>query len=263
MLRGRGNGGVTGIEIHLERVRDVARHDGALEKVDVLHHIDDAADVEQVLDRRFAVPGARVDHVDGGAGRAEIAALAPGLEVVTRVLRVQHEMPGSLGQRVLDQRGGEQQTTVVIQRAASAGQVLDAAFRSVGQADLRQEPQGRPVDLLDVIRRQGLVTPGFHAGLHGTEMVGQGARALRPAGVAPGRPASRDRGIGHVPLRRFRRRAGNLSWRPQDSHNSPYSRLKFYLPTGKSSRSETVRSSGREDPEIVKLAGLSPRPATS
>jgi hypothetical protein len=69
MLRDR-NGGVAGVEIHLEQVRDVARHDGALEEMDVLHHVDDAADVEQVLivDSRYR---ARVDHVDGGASGAE------------------------------------------------------------------------------------------------------------------------------------------------------------------------------------------------
>ena len=42
--------GVAGVEIHLERVGQVARHHRALEEMDVLERVDHAADVVEVLD---------------------------------------------------------------------------------------------------------------------------------------------------------------------------------------------------------------------
>ena len=50
--------GIAGVEIHLVRIGNIARHDGALEEMDVIHDVDDAADVVQILDRGVAVPGA-------------------------------------------------------------------------------------------------------------------------------------------------------------------------------------------------------------
>ena len=113
--------GVAGVEVHLERIGDIARHHRALEEMDVLHDIDDAADVVEVLDGRVAVAAVRVDHVDGGAGGAEVGALAPGLEVVARILAGQHEVACRLGQRVLDQRTRIQQPALRTQGATCAG----------------------------------------------------------------------------------------------------------------------------------------------
>ena len=104
MLRRAHYRGVAGIEVHLERIGDVARYDGALEEMDVLHDIDDAADVVQVRDQRFAVTHFRVDNIDRGTGRAEVHLLAPRLEIEARVLGVQHEMARGLGERVLNER---------------------------------------------------------------------------------------------------------------------------------------------------------------
>ncbi len=183
MLGRRGDGGVAGVEVHLERVGDVARHDRALEEMDVLHDVDDAADVEQVLDRRFAVAGARIDHVDRRAGRAEVRALAPGLEVVARVLAMQHEMPAGLGQRVLDQRRREQQAAIPVLHAAGTREDLDTGFRCIGQADFGQQAQRRAMDLLHVRPGvSGWYRPDSIPGRTGRRWAGRGpARSARRA----------------------------------------------------------------------------------
>ena len=60
--------------------------------------------------------------MDGRAGRAEIDPLAPGLQVVLRVLAVQREAPRGLGERVLDQRAREDQAALVVDDGAGRGQ---------------------------------------------------------------------------------------------------------------------------------------------
>ena len=71
--------------------------------MDVVHRIDDATDVVQILQLRLAVLALRVDHVDRGAGGTEIDFLAPGLEVETGILSVEREVARRLGNGVLDE----------------------------------------------------------------------------------------------------------------------------------------------------------------
>ena len=128
--------GVARIEVHLVRIRQIARNDGALEEVDVLHLVDDATDVIQILNLRLTVGAVGIDHVHGRAGGAEVHLLAPRLEIELRILRVERKVSASLGQHVFDQRTREQQSTTVTEGAARLQQDLHAGFRRIGQADL-------------------------------------------------------------------------------------------------------------------------------
>ena len=50
VLGGAADRGVAGVEIHFVRIGNVARHNGALEEMDVLHLIDHSPDVVEVAD---------------------------------------------------------------------------------------------------------------------------------------------------------------------------------------------------------------------
>jgi hypothetical protein len=194
---------VARIEVHLERIGNVPRHHGALEEVNVVHDVDDPPDVVQVLDGRFPVTRARIDDVHHRAGGAEVRPLAPGLEVVPGILRVQDEVAARLGQRVFDERGGEQQAAVLAHGAARLRQELDAGVRRIGQPDLRQQAQCGAMNLRDVAVVQGPIAAARHAGPDRPEVVRQRAGALGPAGVASGHTSCRNRVVSHVPLPRF------------------------------------------------------------
>ena len=116
MLGRAHHAGVAGVEVHIGGIGDVAADDGALEEMDMLHLVDDAGDVVDVLHRRFPIgAGDGIDDVHRRPGGAEIDALAPGLQVVLRILAVQRETPRGLGERVLHQRAREEQAALVVQ----------------------------------------------------------------------------------------------------------------------------------------------------
>ena len=170
----------------------------------MLHHVDDAADVEQVLDRRLAVTGARIDHVDGGAGRAEVASACPrargrGADPARAARNAAPPSPACPRRAPPGTAAGRCSLSV----QPAPGQVLDTALAA--RRPGRPRPAAaRPCGGSARCRRsQRLVAPAFHARAHRAQVVGQGRRALRPAGIAPGRTASRGRDVSHVPLRRF------------------------------------------------------------
>ena len=187
MLGGAHHRGVAGVEVHLERIRDVARHHGTLEEVDVFHHIDDATDVVEVADGGFAVAAVGIDHVDGRTGGAEVGALAPRLHVVARILPEEREMTRGLGDGVLDEGSREQQTTRIVERATGGGHDLDAGFCGITEPDFPQQPERSLVDLLDARLRQRLEPPARHAGTDRAQVIGQRTRSLGPAGITTGR----------------------------------------------------------------------------
>ena len=136
---------------------------GALEEMDVVEPIDDAGDVIEVLHRRFAILAAiGIDHVDGGAGGAEIDPLAPGLEVVAGILAVQGKMPARLGDGVLDQSAGKGQPAIGVEDRAGRGHGLDAGRNGVGEADLLQHIQGGVMDVQHLALAQRQVPAAGH-----------------------------------------------------------------------------------------------------
>ena len=198
VLRGGRHCCIAGVEVHLERIGDVARHYGTLEEVDVFHAVDDAADVVQVLNGGFAVSTVDIHHVHGRASGTVVGPLAPGLEVEARVLRVQLEVAPGLGEGVFHQRAREQQAARVRESAASLGQQLDTGLRRVCQADLFQQAQGRLVDLLDIAIGKRLVAAALHARVHGAQMVRKGRGAGSATGIASRRTAGSGGCVAHA-----------------------------------------------------------------
>ena len=91
-------------------VGDVAAHQRALEKVNVVERLRQAGGIIEVLRRRLAV-AARLDihDVDRGTGGTEVSLRTPQLQIVTRVLPVQHHATvtkcpvGALGALLADE----------------------------------------------------------------------------------------------------------------------------------------------------------------
>ena len=104
MFRRAHHAGIERVEVHIERVGNVARHHRPLEEMDVVEPVDDARGVVDVLQQRLAVFALLdVDQMDRGAGRAVMHALALDQHVVLRILAVQREIARGAFDRVLDQ----------------------------------------------------------------------------------------------------------------------------------------------------------------
>ena len=93
MLGGAHHAGIERVEVHIERIGNVARHHRPLEEMDVVEPLDDAAGVIDVLQQRFAVFALLdIDQMHGGTRRAVMHALALDQHVVLGVLAVQGEI---------------------------------------------------------------------------------------------------------------------------------------------------------------------------
>ena len=144
MLGRAGDAGVERVEVELHGADHVARHEAALEEVDVVERVDDPRGVVEVLQQRLAiVAGLEVDHVHGGAGGAEMHLAAPRLEVVARVLAAEREAAGGAGDDVLDQRPREAQAAVLVDEGAARGAGLDAGGQRLRHADPLQHVERR------------------------------------------------------------------------------------------------------------------------
>ena len=86
------NSRIAGIEIHLIRIGNIARHDSALNEMDVRHDINDASDVVEVLNRRFAIHAVRIDRIDGRTRRTEIGSVGRRLQIVFCILGLQRDL---------------------------------------------------------------------------------------------------------------------------------------------------------------------------
>ena len=104
MLLRAGEAGIHRVDVEVVPGDHVARRERALEEMDVLAIVDDAAGVIEIDQQRFAVAaGLGLDDVDGGTRGAEIDLVARGLHVVLRVAAMQHEVPGAAGEHVFDE----------------------------------------------------------------------------------------------------------------------------------------------------------------
>ena len=151
MLARPSDGGIAGVEVHLEGILEIAGHDGTLEEVDVVARVDEARDVVEVQKGRVAILAAlQVQQMHGGAGGAEMHAPAAQVHVVAGIAAVQHQFAGNSGQHVLDQRPGEQQPARLRQPATDGGDRLHAARDRLGEADILQNIEHRVMHFLKV-----------------------------------------------------------------------------------------------------------------
>ncbi len=173
------------------------QHDGALEEMDMLHRVDDAGDVVEILDRRFAiVAGDGIDDVHRRAGGAEIDPLAPGLHVVLRILAVQHEAAARPWRACpRPARAGKSSRPLSFSIAPGRGADLDAGGDGVGEADLLQHVEGGVVDPQHILVAERLDSGRLPAPARPGADSGQGRGPQGPARLAPAAAA----GIGFEP----------------------------------------------------------------
>ena len=174
VLRRARHGGVAGVEVHLERVGEIAAHHGALEEMHMLQRIDGAGDVVEVARGRLpVVAGVGVHHVHRRAGRAKVDALAPRFEVVARIEAVQHEAPSGADDHVLNGRGRKRDPAVRLQHRARRRQQLHARGRAIRHADCFQNIKGCLVNAYDIGRVQRSVAAAFHTWPYWAQIVRQ------------------------------------------------------------------------------------------
>ena len=185
MLRRAHHAGVERVEVHIERIGDVARHHRPLEEMDVVEPLDDARRVVDVLQQRLPVfVLLDIDQMHRRARRAVMHALALDQHVVLRVLPVQGEIAGCVLYRVEHQRARKADAAVGIIACPDAGQRLYAGGDGVGEADGFEQRQHRLVDALEVVVGDRLVAAAFHTGPDRPHIVCQRGCPHRPARLA-------------------------------------------------------------------------------
>ena len=207
MLRRAHHAGVERVEVHIERIGNVARHHRPLEEMDVVEPVDDAGGVIDVLQQRLAVFALLdVDQMHRSARRAVMHALALDQHVVPGILAVQGEVAGRLLDRVEHQRARETDAAVGAigwRRRGSAPRCRRGwRWRSRRFRAASAPPRGCARDRS---RPSGLVAAAFEAGADRPDVVGKrsrphGAPRFAPAGPARTLLARRSRPAFQAPL---------------------------------------------------------------
>ena len=174
MLGGARHAGVERVEIHLQRVGNVARHHRPLEEMDVVQPVDDAGGVVDVLQQALSVFALLdVDQMHRRARRAVVHALALDHHVVPGVLAAQREVARGPFDRVEHEVAWKTDAAVRPKRRADPCQRLDAGGNGVGETDRLQQRQHRLVDAFEVVPAQRSVAPAFEPGAHWPYVIGQ------------------------------------------------------------------------------------------
>ena len=144
------DGGIQGIEVHFARFFDIANNHRSLEKVYVLHRINDTGCIVQIPEGGVAVPSVdRVNNVDCRTRRTEVGSATTELHIMPRVLTRQNNVACSRGNGILDERFWKEQAPVFGRRTACPDDQFPAGRNGVGNSDLRKRFQGCLVNTLD------------------------------------------------------------------------------------------------------------------
>jgi len=185
VLFGASEAGIHGVDVEVVAGDHVTCRDRPLVEVDVLAVVDDAARVIEVDEERLAVAARlRFDDVDGRTCGAEIDLVARGLHVMLRVTRVEHEVAGAGGERILHEGARDAQAAVLVDPTTLRRHRVDAGGDCLGEAHGFEQLDGSLVDALHLMVGERLVLAALHAGAHGGIRHGNGARTHRLAGFA-------------------------------------------------------------------------------
>ena len=190
--------GVERVEVHFERIGDIARHHRPLEEMDVVEAVDDTGGIVDVLQQRLAVFALLdIDQVNGSARGAVMHPLALDHHVVFGILAMEGEVARRPFDRIEDQGARETDAAIVAVGGAGLGQRIDAGRDGIGEADRLQQCQHRLVDALAIIALERTVAAALETGAHRSDVVGQGRcphGAARFASTGPARALVR-RGV--------------------------------------------------------------------
>jgi len=165
MLLRRSDAGIKRVDVEVMPGDHVARRQAALEEMDMLAGVDNAARVIEIDKKRLAV-SARVGfhNVNRRPRRSEIHLVAGGLHVVLGVAAIKHEAPGATRQNIFGEGAWNEQAALVRHGAAARCHCINAAWNCLAESDGFQKCQCRLVDAFHVALGQRLVLPAFHAG---------------------------------------------------------------------------------------------------
>ena len=138
---------IDGIEIESCRILDVARHHRPLEKMYVVHLLNDAGRVIDVGKVGFAIGVVLgIDDMNSRPGSAVMHARTRQQHVMLRVLAVKRDISRRLGQHVVDKRPREADTPVIAGDGTDGCHIGDARVGCLTQADFLENLVHRIVD---------------------------------------------------------------------------------------------------------------------
>ena len=165
MLLRRSNAGIERVDVEVVPGDHVARREAALEEMNMLAGVDNAARVIEINKQRLAV-GARfgLHDVNRRTRRSEINLVAGGLHVVLGIAAMEQEAPGAACQNIFGERPRDEHAALVRHGAAARRHRFDAAWNRLAKSNGFQKCQRRLVNAFHVALGQRLVLPAFHAG---------------------------------------------------------------------------------------------------
>ena len=141
-----------------KRSRDVRGDHRAGEPLEVLERVAKPCQIVNVAQRARAVAaGVDVEHLHRRTAGAEVHRAVARLEIEARVAAVDGEAPGGLGERVLDQGTGIEESSRLAERAAVREGHIPHAVGRRGHADPLQQVQRRAMDAHHVGVAEGAI----------------------------------------------------------------------------------------------------------
>ena len=119
--------GIDGVQIKISRVFNITRHHRALKKMDIIHFLHNTRRVINIGQIGFAIVVLlHINNMHRRPGRAIMHARAGQLHVMFCVLPAQRDMPGTIGQGILDKRPWKPQPPVITQLRPGFGHIANA-----------------------------------------------------------------------------------------------------------------------------------------
>ena len=194
MFRRSLDGGVDRVQVESRRISHVAGHHRTLEKMDVVHVLDDPRCIIDVGKIGFAVAvGLDIDNMDGGASGAIMHPRSGEQHVVLRILPIKRDVPSRLGKHVVDKRAREADPPIITCNRAGGGHECDPRLRRLTEADFLEDLVHGLIDGTDRIIVKRTILATGEAGPNRTQLCGEWRRAFHAAG---GPAAGTSRGCG-------------------------------------------------------------------
>ena len=154
--------GVAGVEIHLGGIFNIPQHHGTLEEVDMLHLVDDACCIVEILCRRLAVLSLDgINDVHRSPCRPKVRATSIQIQVIARILAIQRDVLGTLGQGLIHQGPRDQQSFILGIGTAGRRYPLNDRRQRISKADGLKRLKRCLMNPLHFLLGQRLITPAL------------------------------------------------------------------------------------------------------
>ena len=128
----------------------------------MLHLVDDACCIVEILCRRFTVLSLDgINDVHRRSRRSKVRATSAQIQVITWILAMQRDVLGTLGQRLIHQRPRDQQPLVLSVSPAGCRYPLNDRRQSIGKADRLKRLKRCLMNPLHFLLGQRLIAPAL------------------------------------------------------------------------------------------------------